>query len=290
MKRKYIPYLLLTPAFLFYLIFWLFPVLAGMKEVFTDLDGNFTLFGNFKLMIESDLFGASVMNTAVFAAVSVVLQYLLALLLAVLLSRKFHGAKLLMFVSMIPMAITPTAVAILWKTGLVRDGWINTLLLNLNLIETPLQFMNVEGLGAVFLIIMIDTWTVTPSVMIILIAGLQGMQRELKEAAFLFGASKWQIFKDIVLPVLKPSITTSVIMRLIAAVQVWAIAVMVLGFNKVPFLVERVAFYVDVVPGVDTSQKLAFTFSFLTTLVVLAATVAYLRVSKGKPKTGGAAA
>lgn len=285
-NRKSIPYLLLVPAFLFYILFWLFPVLSGIKEVFTDLNGNFTLIGNFKLMAESDLFSESVMNTAIFAAVSVVLQYLIALLLAVLLSRKFKSAKLLMFVSMIPMAITPTAVAILWKTGLMGDGWINSLLMNLNLIKAPLQFMNAEGLSVVFLIILIDTWTVTPSVMIILIAGLQGVQRELKEAAFLFGANKWQTFKDIVLPILRPSITTSIIMRLIAAVQVWAIAVMVLGYSKVPFLVERVAFYVDVVPGVNTSRKLAFTFSFLTTIVVLIATVIYLKVSKGKTKGG----
>lgn len=286
-SRRAIPFLLLAPAFLFYIIFWLFPVLSGMKEVFTDLNGNFTLFGNFKLMAESDLFSESVINTATFAAVSVILQYLLALLLAVLLSRKFKGAKLLMFVSMIPMAITPTAVAILWKTGLIGDGWINTLLLNLHLISQPVQFMNVEGMSAVFLIILIDTWTVTPSVMIILIAGLQGMQRELKEAAFLFGANKWQIFKDIVLPILKPSITTSIIMRLIAAIQVWSISVMVLGYSKVPFLVERVAFYEDVVPGVNTSEKLAFTYSFLTTIIVLLATVVYLKVSKGKTKKRG---
>lgn len=285
-SRKNIPFLLLTPAFLFYIIFWLVPVLSGMKEVFTDLEGNFTLLGNFKLMAQSDLFTESVINTATFAAVSVIAQYLLALLLAVLLSRKFKGSKLLMFVSMIPMAITPTAVAILWKTGLMTDGWINTVLLNLHLISEPLKFMNVEGMGAVFLVILIDTWTVTPSVMIILIAGLQGLQREMKEAAFLFGANKWQTFTDIVLPILKPSITTSVIMRLIAAVQVWAISVMVLGYNKVPFLVERVAFYVDVVPGVETSQKLAFTFSFLTTIIVLIATIIYLKVSKGK-KEGG---
>lgn len=286
-SRRAIPFLLLAPAFLFYIIFWLFPVLSGMKEVFTDLNGNFTLFGNFKLMAESDLFSEAVINTATFAAVSVILQYLLALLLAVLLSRKFKGAKLLMFVSMIPMAITPTAVAILWKTGLIGDGWINTLLLNLHLISQPVQFMNVEGMSAVFLIILIDTWTVTPSVMIILIAGLQGMQRELKEAAFLFGANKWQIFKDIVLPILKPSITTSIIMRLIAAIQVWSISVMVLGYSKVPFLVERVAFYEDVVPGVNTSEKLAFTYSFLTTIIVLLATVVYLKVSKGKTKKRG---
>ena len=284
MNKRKIPFLLLAPAFLFYGVFWLYPVLSGAKEVFTDLNGDFTLLGNFKLMAQSELFTEAVMNTAIFAAVSVIVQYLLALVLAVLLSRKFKGSKLLMFVSMIPMAITPTAVAILWKTGLMGDGWINTLLMNLHLISEPLQFMNVEGLSAVFLVILIDTWTVTPSVMIILVAGLQGVQKELKEAAFLFGANKWQVFKDIVLPILKPSITTSVIMRLIAAVQGWAIAVMVLGYSKVPFLVERVAFYVDVVPGVDTSEKLAFTYSFLTTVIVLLATVVYLRVSKGKTK------
>lgn len=284
LSRKSIPFLLLAPAFLFYIIFWLFPVLAGVKEVFTDLNGNFTLLGNFKLMAESELFSESVINTAVFSVVSVVLEYLLALLLAVLLSRKFRGAKFLMFISMIPMAIPPTSVAILWKTGLVRDGWINTIFLKLHLISEPLKFMNVEGISAVLLINLIDAWICTPSVMIILVAGLQGMQRELKEAAFLFGANKWQIFKDIVLPILKPSITTSIIIRLIGAIQVWAIAVMVLGYSKVPFLVERVAFYVDVVPGVDTSQKLAFTFSFLTTLIVLSATVVYLKVTKGKKR------
>lgn len=261
--------------------------MSGVKEVFTDLNGNPTLLGNFKLMFQSDLFSTAVFNTATFAAVSVVLQYLLALMLAVLLSRKFKGSKLLMFVSMIPMAITPTAVAILWKTGLVRDGWINTVLLQLHLIDKPLVFLGAEGMAAVFLVILIDTWTVTPSIMVILIAGLQGVQKELKEAAYTFGANKWQIFKDIVLPILKPSITTSIIMRLIAAIQVWAIAVMVLGYSKVPFLVERIAFYVDVVPGKDTSSKLAFTLSFVTTVIVLIATVIYLKVAGSGKNNGG---
>jgi multiple sugar transport system permease protein len=141
-------------------------------------------------------------------------------------------------------------------------------------------FLNAEGFMAVLLIILIDTWTVTPSVMIILLAGLQGMQKELKEAAYTFGAGKWRIFTDITLPILKPSIITSVILRLIAAIQVWAIAVMVLGFGRAPFLVERIAFYVDVVPGIGTSEKIAFTLSFTTTVIVLLVTVLYLKVSK----------
>jgi multiple sugar transport system permease protein len=281
------PYLLLSPVFLYYAVFWLTSVVSGMVEVFTDVNGRFTLLENFILMFQSDLFGESVLNTAAFAAISVVLQYFLALLLAVLLNRKFKGAKLFTFAAMIPMAITPTAVAILWKTGLVKEGWINTVLLFFNLVEEPVVFLNAEGFMAVLLIILIDTWTVTPSVMIILLAGLQGMQKELKEAAYTFGAGKWRIFTDITLPILKPSIITSVILRLIAAIQVWAIAVMVLGFGRAPFLVERIAFYVDVVPGISTSEKIAFTLSFTTTVIVLLVTILYLKVSKYKTGVGG---
>lgn len=282
LNKKTIPYLLLLPAFIYYAVFWLAPVVSGIVEVFTTEDGGFTLTENFKAMFESELFGPAVMNTALFAAVSVIIQFVVAMLLAVLLSRKFRGSKLLMFVSMIPMAITPTAVAILWKTGLVKDGWINSLLMQLNIIQDPIVFMNADGLAAVLMVILIDTWTVTPSVMIILSAGLQGVQKELKESAYLFGANKWQIFKDIVFPILKPSVVTAVILRLIAAVQVWSISVMVLGYSKVPFLVERIAFYVDVVPGVSGSEKLAFTLSFTTTIIVLIATVVYLKVSNRK--------
>lgn len=284
-SKKSVPYLLLMPAFAFYAIFWLAPVISGMMEVFTDMDGNFTLIENFKLMFQSDLFGESIKNTAIFAAVSVVLQYFIALLLAVLLNSKFRGSKFLMFIAMIPMAITPTAVAILWKTGLIKEGWINSILMFFNIVKKPIVFMNAEGLSAVLLVMLIDTWTVTPSVMIILSSGLQGVQKELKEAAYTFGASKWAIFKDITLPIIKPSIITSVILRLIAAIQVWAIAVMVLGYGKAPFLVERIAFYVDVVPGLPTSEKIAFTLSFTTTVIVLAVTVIYLRISRRK--TGG---
>jgi multiple sugar transport system permease protein len=270
----------MLPAFLYYFVFWLIPVAEGIAEVFTGLDGKFTLIGNFILMWESDLFFQSALNTALFAAISVVIQYVLALTLAVILNIKFKFSNVLMFIAMIPMAITPTAVAILWKTGLFGDGWINSLLTGIGVIKTPIRFMNAENFSALLLIILIDTWTVTPSVMIILSAGLQSIQKELKEAAFTFGADRRRIFKDITLPILRPSIMTSIILRLIAAVQVWAVAVMVLGHNKVPFLVERIAFYSDIIPGLPTSAKLAFTLSFTTTVIVFIVTMVYYRISK----------
>jgi multiple sugar transport system permease protein len=270
----------MAPAFFYYLLFWLMPVVEGIAEVFTSLEGGVTLTGNFRLMGESELFVPALVNTALFAALSVLVQYFIALALAVLLNIRFRVSGLLMFVAMIPMAITPTAVAILWKTGLFRDGWINSLLMGMGVLKSPVLFMNAQGFSALLLIVLIDTWTVTPSVMIILSAGLQGIQKEMREAAYTFGANKWRIFRDITLPVLRPSIMTSVILRLIAAVQVWAIAVMVLGHGKVPFLVERIAFYEDIIPGVPSSSKLAFTLSFTTTVIVFAVTLMYYRIGK----------
>jgi multiple sugar transport system permease protein len=278
--RKAVPFMLMTPAFIYYAVFWLMPVVDGIFEVFTGMDGKFTLTGNFILMGNSELFSQAVLNTALFAVISVLIEYFIALILAVFLNIKFKFSNILMFIAMIPMAITPTAVAILWKTGLFRDGWINSFLMGMGIFRTPVVFLNATGYSALLLIILIDAWTVTPGVMIILSAGLQGIQKELGEAAFTFGANKWRIFKDITLPILRPSIMTSLILRIIAAVQVWAIAVMVLGHGYLPFLVERVAFYVDIIPGVNTSAKLAFTFSFTTTIIVFTVTMIYYRMSR----------
>jgi multiple sugar transport system permease protein len=277
----------MAPAFIYYAIFWLMPVLDGLTEVFTTVEGKFTLAGNFILMGKSEMFSRAVINTALFAAVSVLLQYFIALVLAVFLNIKFGFSHILMFIAMIPMAITPTAVAILWKTGLFRDGWLNSLFTDLGIGGTPFLFLNAEGFSALLIIVLIDTWTVTPSVMIILSAGLQGISTELREAAYTFGADKWRIFRDITLPILRPSVMTSVILRLIGAVQVWAIAVMVFGHGKVPFLVERVAFYVDIIPGVPGSGKLAFTYSFTTTVIVFVVTLVYYRIGKRQQLAGG---
>ena len=278
-QKKLTPYLLIAPSIIFYLIFWIYPVLNGIKEVFTDYDGNLVLLDNFILTLNSDLSNEAFINTMIFGISSIIIQFILALAISLLLRNKFKGSKIVMFIAMIPMAITPTAVAILWKTGLIKEGWLNTVLLALNIIDKPLVFLNVEGLKAVILILLIDTWTVVPSVMIILIAGLQNINKEVEEAAYIFGASKMEILKDIILPMLKPTIITAVILRLIAALQVWNIAVMVLGYGKAPFLVERVAFYVEMVPGLTESTKIAFTYSFITTIIVLITTMIYLKVS-----------
>lgn len=278
-NKNTVPYLLISPAIIYYLLFWIRPVLRAIFESFTDQNGSFT-FQNFINVFSEELFIESLINTALFATVSVILQYIIGLATALLLNKKFKGAKLLLFVAIIPMAIPPTAVAILWKTGFISYGWVNSILIHLHLISEPFSWLTVSGFKAILFLVLIDTWTVFPSVMIILLAGLQNLNKEFEEAGLVFGANKWQVIKDIVIPIIKPTIVTSIILRLISAIQVWMIAVMLFGHGRVPFLVERIAYYSDVVSGVDGSQKLALTYSVIVAMIVMITSAIYLKVSK----------
>ena len=275
------PYFLLFPALLYYVLIWLNPVVRSIFGSFTDANGNFTL-EYYKEVFTSDIFATALINTTIFTVASVILQFVLAIGLAVFLNKKFKGSKILLFLALIPMAIPPAAVAMLWQTGFRTFGWINTILYYLHIISEPIPWLAMERYRALIFLIIIDTWTVLPSVMIILLAGLQNFNEEYKEASFVFGATKWQAFKDIVVPIMKPTIVTSIILRMIASIQVWLIAVMLFGYGRLPFLVERVAYYVEEVKSSESSYSLALTYSVIVTSIVMFAAIVYLKVSNRK--------
>ncbi len=279
--KKWLPYLLLTPALLYYIVFWLRPVITALVESVTNVDGTLT-FANYISVFSEPVFKTAFFNSAGFAIISVILQFVLALMLALLLNKKFKGVKILLFIALIPMAVPQMAVAVLWKTGFASFGWVNNLLLNFHIISKPLKWLTVEGVEALGFLVLIDTWTVLPSVMIILLAGLQNLNKEFEEAASIFGASRWQVIKDITIPILRPTIVTAIILRMIAAIQIWAIAVMIFGYGRVPFLVERIAYYTAEVSEIETSFKSALAYSVIVTVIVLIAAVLYLRINSRK--------
>lgn len=281
--KKWMPYLLLTPALVYYLLFWIRPVLTAFRGSMTDLEGNFSL-KFFMQVIQEPMFAGAFKNSIMFAVISVILQFFIAFMIALLLNKKFKGVNILLFIALIPMAVPPAAVAILWKTGFSTFGWVNNILVTLNLIEQPILWMTAEGNSAVLFLILIDTWTVLPSVMIILLAGLQNLNKEYEEAGLIFGANKFQVVKDIVMPILKPTIITAVILRLIAAIQVWMISVMMFGYGRVPFLVERIAYYTDVVPMLNESYKMSLTYSVIVTVIVLISVLIYLKINESSKK------
>ncbi len=283
------PYLLLGPALLFYLMFWFFPVILSLIQSFTATTGEFS-FINYQRMFSSPDFPKAFLNTITFAFVSLILQFVIALGLALLVNKNFKGSKLFLFIMLIPMALPQSAIGILWNLGLQQTGWINSfmqkiglqsLLESMKIINGRIIWKDVSGMKAVFMLILIDTWTVTPSVMIIMLAGLQNFNNEYKEAAQVFGATKFQALKDVVIPIIKPSLITALLLRLISGLQVWLIGVMIFGFERTPFLLERIVYYSNKL-RTEESYKVAVSYSVFTLIVVLVSAIIFVKLFKGK--------
>jgi multiple sugar transport system permease protein len=281
------PYLLVLPVALYYAAFWLRPVIAAIIASFTDGAGHFTL-GNFVMVFREENFAAAFKNTAIIVLFSVTLEFFVALFLALLINRKFKGSGFFLFLAMIPMALPAAAVGAMWITGLTAHGWMNSLLGYLGLLAEGKKIYWLVGsdLKMLALLIVIDAWQVIPSVMIILLAGLQNIPEETREAGYVFGGDYLHVLRKITLPLLKPTIQTAVIMRMISAIQIWLIVVVLLGFSRLPVLVERVVYYTKEVDQLYIADQMAAGYALVVAAIVSLAALAYLQVS-GAFKRGG---
>ncbi len=275
-----VPYLLILPVALYYAAFWLRPVITAIIGSFTDASGNFTL-QNFVMVFTDKAFMPALRNTAVIVVFSVVLEFFVALLIALLINRKFVGSSIFLFLSMIPMALPSVAVGAMWITGLTAHGWMNSLLHYIGILEKSRKVYWLAGgdWSLLLLVIIIDAWQVIPSVMIILLAGLQNIPKEMSEAGYVFGGDYFTVLRKITLPILRPTIQTAVILRLIAAIQIWLIIVLLLGYSRLPVLVERIVYYHKEVEHLNISYQMALGYTIVVSVLVSLAAVAYLQVS-----------
>lgn len=274
------PYILVAPVVIYYALFWLRPVFSLITDSFTAAEGGFTL-ENFALLAQDPSFWPAMRNTAIIVIFSVTLEFIIAFGLAMLINANFPGASAFLFVALIPMALPATAVGAMWLTGLTAHGWINSLLYYMGILEEgeKIYFMTGSDWKNLVIIILIDAWTVIPSVMIILLAGLQNLPESAKEAGYVFGGSIWTVFRKITVPMLKSTIQTAVILRLIAAIQIWFVIVILFGFNRLPVLVERVVYYTKVVKRLNNAYQLAASYTIIVTLVVSIAALIFLQVT-----------
>jgi multiple sugar transport system permease protein len=285
--RNAVPYLLVLPVALYYAAFWLRPVVASIIASFTDAAGHFTL-ENFMLVFREENFVPALRNTAIIVVFSVTLEFFVALFLALLINRRFRGSGFFLFLAMIPMTLPAAAAGAMWITGLTAHGWMNSLLGYLGILAEGKKIYWLVGsdLRMLALLIVIDAWQVIPSVMIILLAGLQNIPEDAKEAGYVFGGDYFHVLRKITLPLLKPTIQTAVILRMISAIQIWLIVVVLLGFSRLPVLVERVVYYTKEVDQLYIADQMAAGYTLVVAAIVSLAALAYLQVS-GAFKRGG---
>ncbi len=278
--KQLAPYILILPVIIYYVAFWFRPVVISIFGAFTTPEGQFTL-ENFQLVFNDPVFMPAFTNTAIIVLFSVTLEFLLALLLALLINRKFPGSGLFLFLAMIPMALPAAAVGAMWITGLTAHGWMNSLLYYLGILEEGDKIYWLAGSRASLLavLIVLDAWTVIPSVMIILLAGLQNIPPETHEAGYVFGGNYFTVTTKITLPMIRSTIQTAVILRLIAAIQIWLIIVLLLGYSRLPVLLERVVYYTKEVEGLNISFQMANGYTIIVSVLVSLAALLFLQVS-----------
>ena len=212
--RRAFPYLLLAPAILYLMAITLYPGLFAIyQSLFVVKFVNWTWagLGNYQTLATDREFWAALGNTAIIGGISLAAQTAIALTLSYFAYRDpfIRGWRI---VYLMPMLFMPSAVAFIWKLAFNDGRVISDLLGRLGLIEG-----NVDWLGSIWLsrmtLIVADVWQWTPFLFIIFVAGLQGQDQEIEEAARLDGAKWRQIFWNISLPMMRPIIVVAVTLR-----------------------------------------------------------------------------
>ncbi len=176
---------------------------------------KFTGLDNYGFLLRDDRFWNAFYNTAYFTVLSVSLEVVLGIAIAVLLDRAFKGKGTMRSIVLIPWAIPTVVSAKMWEWMYNSDfGILNYLLgANINWLGSPIWAIN----AAVFM----DVWKTTPFVALLVMAGLEIIPRDLYNSARVDGASRWYIFTRITLPLLKPVILIVLIFRTLDAFRVF---------------------------------------------------------------------
>jgi len=211
--------LFVLPAVLFVISMVVFPLVFGLIISFSDwnlssLTGRkFNGLDNFRQMM-SDPFYWNALRNMVFYVAAVLVEYAIAFGLALLLNSQIVARKFFRVVFLLPLMLSPVAVS--WMIGKsmmeTRFGPLATLARWLGW-ENP-SFFGTPGMAR-FMIMAMDAWTFIPFMMIMILAGLQAIPRDVIEAAKVDGASAWQLFWKITFPLMLPVSITAVMIRVI---------------------------------------------------------------------------
>jgi multiple sugar transport system permease protein len=170
-------------------------------------------------LLKDPFFTRTFWNTAVFVTLSVASHMILGLAVAMVLNTALPAKLLFRLIALLPWVVPDVVAGIIWKW--MYDpiyGALNDFLLKIGIINTPVEWLSNPKL-ALFSVILVNLWRGFPFVMLILLAGLQAIPRNLYEAGAIDGASKWQLFVHITIPGLKKMIVVALALDIVWEVR-----------------------------------------------------------------------
>nr|WP_321455792.1 sugar ABC transporter permease [uncultured Cohaesibacter sp.] len=223
------PWLFLGPALLVYAIFAIWPMIDVSMMSFQKWNGlaptrPFVGLDNYVYVLTSDpVFWTAFRNTLIWTILSLVFPPLIGLLLALGLNQPLPGRALLRAVFYLPVIIAPIAVATMWRW--LYDpffGLFSQLMNSMGLASLTPDFLGDSSI-ALYFVFIAYVWQQVGFSMVLWLAGLQGVDRSLIEAAQIDGAGRWKLFKHVTLPALMPTVTIILVLSLIHSLKAFDI-------------------------------------------------------------------
>lgn len=261
LRERVAPWLLLTPAILYLTVFIAIPIFGTIALAFESPEGAF---GNFKLLLSSREFQNALFNTLLLAAIVIPIQLSLATLLALLVNQKLSGFRTLIFIIASPLALSDITAALISYSIFAPNGYLNRALLALNLVERPLYFFGYMFRNRAFwVVVLTEVWRATPLVFIMILAGLQAINKEYIEAAQVFGLNAWQRTWKITLPLLRPAILSALLIRTLFAFQLFGV-VWILAGRDIPVLAGETFYWYVLRNDRNVASAYALTIAVVT--------------------------
>lgn len=223
-------YLFILPFLIVFLVFSIYPILRTLYLSFTNFDGftdpQFVGIDNYKRLFGDSIFWSAFGNTLKIWIINIVAQLGLAFLLTIIFSDikyKIRGLSIFRALFYLPNLIAATSVAFLFAQLLDwQYGSINQMLLDAGIISSKINWLG-QPKTAVLAVAIIGAWMWFGNSFLMLMAGVQGISKDYYEAAYIDGASRWKVFTNITLPLLKPIMLYVAITSLIGGLQIFDI-------------------------------------------------------------------
>jgi len=229
-------------------------------------------FRNYSNALSDPAWWAAFEHTLIFTVVSVALELVIGLGMALAMHEAFKGQELLRTVVLVPWAVLTVVTAIMWRTMFVSPyGFVNTVL------GTQTVWLGSEP-QALIIIILADVWKTAPFMALLILAGLQVIPGEIYEAAKVDGATTWQRFARITLPLLMPAILVALIFRTLDALRIFDLPyVLTQGQNGTSTLstIAQEAFATNRIYGLGAAMAV------LTFIIVMIVSFSYIRFVGG---------
>lgn len=217
-------WLFVIPSIILITVFVFYPMIqAFITSLQTGTGNNLSFAGltNYKRLLTDSTFRKALINTVIYLIIQVPIMILLALVISSMLNDKRLKARGFFRTAIfLPCVTSLVAYSIIFKSLFATDGFVNAILLKINLISEPIAWIT-HPVWAKVLIILAITWRWTGYNMVFYLAGLQGIDASIYEAADIDGASAFVKFKNITLPLLKPIILFTTINSTIGTLQLF---------------------------------------------------------------------